>query len=1200
MPATRNSLPLNFGEISIQPTGTSVQNSTRIDLTNQSVGPSAGAAPTTTANFGSAVAITSDANLQTVMSPVTCLNGIASPYIAPPIIFVPKPNPVVKLIASDGLEETLALETYTLDSGQAILSPSTLRTEIITELDYKPIYSSDGMTETTFGRYLDDLYQTSVVQDTLRKYLITNLAATNQDFSVVLGKVSSRVTKDIADTKRTIAYLDSLLQKIKEISLMMDVKKNLSNSFIFQSPSMPIKEFFLTRMLYSEQAYEQFADTKVVYQLLSDLSGMLSKCSFNLIDNFTDADRAVYTASPKTTAKQVSQDSITVDLTYGNILRYTPAAVRSKYIYNLTSMNGVLSALPTGNANKFKFIINLLSRELRVSKALGKYNIPEGTYFGFRNQGDPFSSMLGTVPNDIFLEPLGQAGMAGMFYIKTGARNVVVLPFESRQVIGDNETVFVPGATYFGDRIFRGDFSVYNNYRENFSTKVTNLRGAFDKLLLNQTSFDPTSKDIEPKSILNSCLSLYSLSQNHVRSVNSDANNLVTFLLFLSAGSNINIKFELFKLILLIACYDTRSNVTQTTLTTDYFRNLLFSELGQQTIQGFTGPVSEANLATFLNQQIEVLKTLFLANSPNLSSGETNNLGLQRSEADALLLQEQAASLGLDVPTVQAERRNVSLSNVQVSTQQFSELIYALRGENNLIKNVIDVAKLLFNACSDNDVPYHLVDGGSSTRYNGITMTTYLLLVFELFSNLVSNYARPNISFSVLSSAASAAEMCQMIQLSFIGKDLDKISQNITAFVNGQNQTDRTLKDFGTKLAQEDQTIDNVVLFFERLNQQLSNISSMSDDELKTLARTFANNPSNISTTRTSKGILSNIIGRTSLYNPTNNPNLAFYLPSSKTVSDKNFAALKRALMDARFLSPAKKILTVGIPFGFAGAAIGAKLSKSDVYAGDLKESPSDVININVYRLSKNDEGIIFKPITYRFDLSLFPKGFDNVDGSWINSQTYEGLIQGFQFSDFDESKPFSEVVPETLADMLRTNNFYNVSNERKIIGTEVATNLMNSFLLDLYGHMSTGLNTAEETFIKYTQSEISVFTSELAKMPLGTADLTKVKFMTPEYGDFLNSFRGNMANTKLMLGLCNDIPNTVFREKEYDRVFNLMVDPADFAVDTNSMLQQLNGKEYLGYLWGSGELYEEAGEIYKKYSDFNIDQYFVNVEIIK
>jgi hypothetical protein len=1200
MPATRNNLPINFGGITIQPAGSSIQNGTVINLTNQVTSPGASTGPATTANFISPIELTSDRNLQTIMSPVTCLNGVPDPYVASPVIFVPKPNPVVKLIASDGLEETLALETYTLDSGQAVLNPSTLRIEIVTELDFKPIYALDGMTETTFGRYFDDLYQTSVVQDTLRKYLITNLAAFDPNFAVTLGKISSRVNKDIADTKQTIAYLDSLLQKIKEISLVMDVKKNLSNSFVFQAPSMPIKEFFLTRMLYSEQSYDQFADTKVVYQLLSDLLGILGKCSFNLIDNFTDADRAVYTSNPKTTSKQISQDSITVDLTYGNNLRYTSANLRQKYIDSLVSMNGVLSALPTGVTNKLKFTVNLLSKELRVSKALGKYNMPEGAYFGFNNQGDPFPSMLGTVPNDIFLEPLGQAGMAGMFYIKTGARNVVVLPFESRQVVGDNETVFVPGATYFGDRIFRGDFSVYNNYRENFSTKVTNLRNAFDKLLLNQTSYDSTSKDIEPRSILNSCLSLYSLSQNHVRSVNSDASNLATFLLFLSAGSNINIKFELFKLILLIACYDTRSNVTQATLTTDNFRSLLFSELGQQTIQGFTGPATEANLATLLNQQIEIVKTLFLANAPTLSSGQSSNLGLERNEANALLLQEQAASLGLDVPVLLAERRNTSLSNVQISTQQFSELIYALRGENNLIKNVIDIAKLLFNACSDNDIPYHLVNGGSSTRYNGMTMTTYMLLVFDLFSDLVSIYARPNISFSVLSYAASAAEMCQMVQLSFVGRDLDKISQNISSFVNGQNQTDRILKDFGAKLTQEDETIDNIVLFFERLNQQLSNISSMSDDELKTLARTFANNPSNISTTRTAKGIFSNIISRASLYNPTNNPNLAFYLPASKTVSDKNFAALKRAMMDARFLSPSKKILTIGIPFGFAGAAVGAKLSKSDVYSGDLKESPSDVININIYRLSKNDEGIIFKPLTYRFDLSLFPKGFDNVDGSWVNSQTYEGLINGFQFSDFDESHPFSEVVPETLADMLRTNDFYNMSTERKNLGTEVATNLMNSFLLDLYGHMATGLNTGEETFIKYTQSEISVFTKELAKVTLGTADLTRVKFMPPEYGDLLNAFRSNTANTKLMLSLCNDIPSVVFREKEYDRVFNLMIDPADFALDINAMLQQLNGKEYLGYLWGSRELYEEGGEVYKVYSDFNIDQYFVNVEIIK
>jgi hypothetical protein len=61
-----------------------------------------------------------------------------------------------------------------------------------------------------------------------------------------------------------------------------------------------------------------------------------------------------------------------------------------------------------------------------------------------------------------------------------------------------------------------------------------------------------------------------------------------------------------------------------------------------------------------------------------------------------------------------------------------------------------------------------------------------------------------------------------------------------------------------------------------------------------------------------------------------------------------------------------------------------------------------------------------------------------------------------------------------------------------------------------------------------------------MKKIPLRTADLTKVKFMSAEYKDLLETFKNNPDDVKLMLTLCNDIQKTVFREKEYDRTFNL------------------------------------------------------------
>jgi hypothetical protein len=89
------------------------------------------------------------------------------------------------------------------------------------------------------------------------------------------------------------------------------------------------------------------------------------------------------------------------------------------------------------------------------------------------------------------------------------------------------------------------------------------------------------------------------------------------------------------------------------------------------------------------------------------------------------------------------------------------------------------------------------------------------------------------------------------------------------------------------------------------------------------------------------------------------------------------------------------------------------------------------------------------------------------------------------------------------------------------------------------------------------------------------------------------------------MLTLCNDIPKSVFREKDYDRVLNVVFDPSKFPVDIDTMCQTNEGYTLVQSLWASGQLYEENnGEgtptVYKRNANFVIDQHFVSVELVQ
>jgi hypothetical protein len=285
--------------------------------------------------------------------------------MAPSVVFTPKPNPIKLLTDKDLQEETLILDTYNFLNGQAILDISDLRCEILSLMSFRSIYDSTGAIN-NFGEYFYDIYQSSILRDSLRKYLLVNGAARNPELGEALSRVSEKISMDLENTKNVISFLDSLIVKIKNINNVLDVKNNLSQAYIFTDPNKSLREFVTSNMLFSDRSYNIFSDTKIVYQLLFDLSGILDKCSFNLLSGFTDHERSTNVKNPSTVRQQNVQDSITIDLSYGDNLNYTSKSIKAKYITNSIAFNSVLNALPPLSTNRFKFIVNLLSKEMRI------------------------------------------------------------------------------------------------------------------------------------------------------------------------------------------------------------------------------------------------------------------------------------------------------------------------------------------------------------------------------------------------------------------------------------------------------------------------------------------------------------------------------------------------------------------------------------------------------------------------------------------------------------------------------------------------------------------------------------------------------------------------------------------------------------------------------------------------------------------
>lgn len=1134
----------------------------------------------------------------TSLSPIMSLAGTNAPFLVSPVTIPPGPSPVQLLTENQFLEESLSLDTYRMANGQTVLDVGSLRGEIISMMSYSPIYDNQGANLTPFGVYFDDLHQSSLVRDTVRKYLVANNAS-----SLPLSQISDRVTGDMRLSETSVGGLDSLVSKVGQINAALNAKAIL-DLYNYSTPNIPLSQFLVSRLLFSEASYNNFSDTKVLYQLLADLSGILSKCSFNLLDGFTDEDRRVNaTAGAAGAARQDVQDSNTVDLTYGSNLRFTPDAIRLKYVTTAAALNTVLGSLPDGSRNRGKFIINLLSREMKVSKALGKtQNLDPSGFFGIQRQGNPFDNVVGSPPADIFLQPSGRNSLSTLFYIKTDGDNVVILPFEARQVVGDNETVFLAGPTWFSDSVLRGDFGVYNRYREQFSTRVANAKALFDKTLLDVARTDATSAPLEPQPLLRNILGVYGIAQGYVRKDNNDPTTLLTFVMFLAASSDQALKFELFKLLLLIILNDSRPSVTQMSMVTDDFRRLLYSELSQQPVDGFDRPVTEGSVPTLLSSQIETVKRLVLLKARALSSTTSTQQGpSQRRRTGAAALVAQMEQLGVDQGTSSSPNAQNTTANVApVQLEQFSRLDEALRGEQNLLRCVMDVCKGLFTACSTANTTYHLVDNSSVTRFNGMTLTTTILLVFELFGALVEQFAQPVMSYTL-----SAAGPTQHLQLGFAVSELGAATTSIRQYVAGGAYTNDIISDYDRRLGGELDIVRNIFTFFETLNSRLGTVSDgPSQTELSALTQTRALSANTLGSTRLAKSILRSFADKRRAWNPTSRRELDFYLPAGKLLTDSDYRAMKIALAGPTFRTShgRGKLLTVGIPRNFTSAALGAKLNKADTTHGALvHDQTTDLVQVSVHKIDRHDTGVIYKPKTFLFDLSLFSKGFGSYFPPDVSALSYDSLPERFEFYDFGEGQPYSHVSTNVLGRLVRSEQYYVA---RPDLAREVVENLFRSYVLGMYQHTLTGLSSDEETFIDHSETESSMMAEALSAVIASsttrgaTPDLFGVKNISPEYGGLLQFFhRRSLTEYKLMLSLCNDIRASVFRQKQYDRTFNLFVDVDSFEIDATQ-----TGVHLMSALRHNNKLVTDpqTGAPTKVHDEFIMDQYFINIELVK
>ena len=356
-------------------------------------------------------------------------------------------------------QETLSLANLTVQNGN--LEPadpngiSRLRPEIIALMDFFPVYAGDTRSMNKNGLFMEMQYQTRHLREQTLFQLMD--AIQRSDENRELQNIQTEFAESFNRVNAAAEFYRNSLITVETVKNGFDVKSIPSSNFDLKN-FKTLQDFFQVFMLFSKEAFNRFSGTKVLQQLVFDTRSMAEGYSMNLL-NLTDPDRTENGAA--------SLSPVAIDKSYNtrNGFSFTCDTIRSfGPAVNATDpsfFGRFNSALPQTPDDRIKVLVALLSKELRVSRGLGRStvtNILRQKFGATNTDGSPFDNILGGVGSTIFEPVTGPNSLASLTVVNDTPGSAV-LPFETKYIDFNAATqkVYIPGSTFFVDSILKVD-----------------------------------------------------------------------------------------------------------------------------------------------------------------------------------------------------------------------------------------------------------------------------------------------------------------------------------------------------------------------------------------------------------------------------------------------------------------------------------------------------------------------------------------------------------------------------------------------------------------------------------------------------------------------------------------------------------------------------------------------------------------------
>jgi hypothetical protein len=247
------------------------------------------------------------------------------------------------------------------------------------------------------------------------------------------------------------------------------------------------------------------------------------------------------------------------------------------------------------------------------------------------------------------------------------------------------------------------------------------------------------------------------------------------------------------------------------------------------------------------------------------------------------------------------------------------------------------------------------------------------------------------------------------------------------------------------------------------------------------------------------------------------------------------------------------KIIGVGIPAGYVDY-ISNRIKKSNLNnSRSFKFNNQDLVKINVFLHSNENPEIIFKPLSFIFDISLFveqPYGNTNLNQ---NTNFFEFARQNVVLSDYT----LSVKKPVLLADFFNNEKYSTLTNQEK---ESIFWNHLESFILSSQINLQTGFQFSEKTFpadervrLQNNSSQQTALLTRYFKEVRNITNINNVSNNTnPLIFDEIKLFKFGTEPTD----------NSVTTPKVFDRVFSIFVDLEKFEIDAESTNSTDIGRE--------------------------------------